>query len=99
VLLSHCIAAAQLTNSCVSNAFCCPHCFATHTQQSNPTLLSSLLATLFALLLFDNATSQTANQWAVTRPILSLLLADEAVSVSYAHHVAVQLYSSEAIAC
>jgi hypothetical protein len=47
--------------------------------QANPNLLTGLLSTLFNLLLFDNASSQTANQWAVTRPILSLLLADEAV--------------------
>eukprot|EP00611_Tribonema_gayanum_P000066 TRINITY_DN1003_c0_g1_i5.p1 TRINITY_DN1003_c0_g1~~TRINITY_DN1003_c0_g1_i5.p1 ORF type:complete len:1118 (+),score=547.47 TRINITY_DN1003_c0_g1_i5:341-3694(+) len=55
--------------------------------QSNPSLLTQLLGTLFNLLLFDNASSQTANQWAVTRPILSLLLADEAAFTRYKEHL------------
>lgn len=47
---------------------------------ANPNLFSQLLGTLFNILLFDSALNQTANQWAVTRPILSLMLADESVS-------------------
>lgn len=40
---------------------------------SEPTLLGQLMSTLFNYLLF----SSHANHWAVTRPILSLLLASE----------------------
>ncbi|CAN0452221.1 unnamed protein product, partial [Laminaria digitata] len=42
-----------------------------------PALLSGLMETLFNILLFESMSNNTANQWAVTRPILSLLLADE----------------------
>jgi len=55
--------------------------------QNNPNLLSSLISTLFNILLFDNASSQTANQWACTRPILSLLLADESAFNQYKEHI------------
>jgi len=41
--------------------------------QAHPTLLSSLMATLFNQLLFG----PMSNQWAVTRPILSLMLCSE----------------------
>lgn len=44
-----------------------------------PALLSGLMETLFNILLFESMSNNTANQWAVTRPILSLLLADEQV--------------------
>lgn len=46
-----------------------------------PALLSGLMETLFNILLFESMSNNTANQWAVTRPILSLLLADEQVRV------------------
>ncbi len=46
---------------------------------ANPNLLSGLLNTLFNILLFDSTHNQTATHWAVTRPILSIMLADEAV--------------------
>ncbi len=49
---------------------------------ANPNLLSGLLNTLFNILLFDSTHNQTATHWAVTRPILSLMLADEAVRMS-----------------
>lgn len=55
--------------------------------QANPNLLSSLISTLFNILLFDNATNQAANQWAVTQPILSLMLADEAAFNQYKEHL------------
>ena len=42
-------------------------------MQSEPGLLGQLMSTLFNYLLF----SAHANHWAVTRPILSLLLASE----------------------
>ena len=47
-----------------------------------PALLSGLMETLFNILLFESMSNNTANQWAVTRPILSLLLADEQVGPS-----------------
>jgi exportin-7 len=40
---------------------------------SEPDILHKLMATLFNLLLYNSA----ANHWAITRPILSLLLASE----------------------
>ena len=46
-----------------------------------PALLSGLMETLFNILLFESMSNNTANQWAVTRPILSLLLADEQVGL------------------
>jgi exportin-7 len=46
---------------------------------SDPEALPQLMSTLFSALLF----SSQANQWAITRPILSLLLADES---SYTHY-------------
>ncbi len=49
---------------------------------ANPNLLSGLLNTLFNILLFDSTYNQTATHWAVTRPILSLMLADEAVRMN-----------------
>ncbi|CAM9958305.1 unnamed protein product, partial [Discosporangium mesarthrocarpum] len=54
---------------------------------ANPTLLSSLMSTLFNILLFDSMSNNTANQWAVTRPILSLLLADEQAFNNYKEHL------------
>ncbi len=47
--------------------------------QSEPLMLSQLMSTLFNYLLF----SSHANHWAVTRPILSLLLAAEDTFNSY----------------
>lgn len=44
-----------------------------------PALLYELMETLFNILLFESMSNNAANQWAVTRPILSLLLADEQV--------------------
>ncbi|CAM9433954.1 unnamed protein product [Ascophyllum nodosum] len=48
-----------------------------------PALLSGLMETLFNILLFESMSNNTANQWAVTRPILSLLLADEQAFNTY----------------
>jgi len=50
-------------------------------------ILFTLMSTLFNALLFGN----TANQWALTRPILSLLLANEASFTNYQN----QLISSQ----
>ena len=47
--------------------------------QSEPNVLHELMSTLFNTLLFANH----ANHWAVTRPILSLLLASEASFTDY----------------
>lgn len=46
---------------------------------SNPDLLNQLMSTLFNALIFGNQ----ANHWAMTRPILSLLLASEASFQNY----------------
>jgi len=46
---------------------------------SNPDALSQLMSTLFNALLYSNQ----ANQWAITRPILSLLLADESTYIAF----------------
>ena len=46
---------------------------------SEPGVLSQLMNTLFNSLLF----SPTSNQWAITRPILSLMLLDEAAYTEY----------------
>ena len=46
---------------------------------SNPESLNELMSTLFNALLF----STQSNQWAITRPILSLLLADENTFSNY----------------
>jgi exportin-7 len=50
---------------------------------SNPRLLPDLLAKLFELLLFGTL----GNHWAVTRPVLSLLIADETTFLSYRQHL------------
>lgn len=55
--------------------------------QSDPDILHQLMSTLFNALIFGNQ----ANHWAITRPILSLLLASEA---SYTNYQA-QLISSQ----
>lgn len=47
--------------------------------QSEPEIFNQLMATLFNALLFGNQ----ANHWAITRPILSLLLAYEPSFTSY----------------
>lgn len=57
-------------------------------MQSEPDVLSQLMATLFNSLLF----ASHANHWAVTRPILSLLLASEASFTEYQN----QLVSTQA---
>jgi len=46
---------------------------------SDPEALNQIMATLFNSLLF----SPQANQWALTRPILSLLLAAESTYINY----------------
>lgn len=46
---------------------------------SEPGVLSQLMNTLFNSLLF----SPTSNQWAITRPILSLMLLDETAYQEY----------------
>lgn len=51
--------------------------------QSEPEILHQLMATLFNSLLF----ASHANHWAVTRPILSLLLASEASFNDYQTHL------------
>lgn len=48
-------------------------------MQSNPEILHQLMATLFNSLIFGNQ----ANHWAMTRPILSLLLASEPSFTDY----------------
>lgn len=48
-------------------------------MQSEPELLTILMTALFNALLFGNQ----ANHWAITRPILSLLLASEACFNEY----------------
>jgi exportin-7 len=54
---------------------------------SNPDLLNQLMSTLFNALIFGNQ----ANHWAMTRPILSLLLASEGSYNEYqAHLIATQ---------
>mmetsp|Transcript_992 Transcript_992/g.1252 ORF Transcript_992/g.1252 Transcript_992/m.1252 type:complete len:1105 (-) Transcript_992:236-3550(-) len=50
-----------------------------HHLNSEPTLLSKMMATLFNQLLFG----PMSNQWAVTRPILSLMLASEQAFTEY----------------
>lgn len=47
--------------------------------QSEPTMMNLLMSTLFNFLLF----SSHANHWAVTRPILSLMLASEDAYTAY----------------
>lgn len=47
--------------------------------QSEPTMMNLLMSTLFNFLLF----SSHANHWAVTRPILSLMLASEDSYTAY----------------
>lgn len=47
--------------------------------ESDPTSLHQLMSTLFNALLFNSQ----ANQWALTRPILSLLLADETTYAAF----------------
>ena len=51
--------------------------------QSDPDILNQLMATLFNSLLFTSH----ANHWAVTRPILSLLLASEQSFKAYQEHL------------
>ena len=55
--------------------------------QSDPEIFHQLMANLFNALLFGNQ----ANHWAITRPILSLLLASEASFTDYQN----QLISSQ----
>jgi exportin-7 len=50
---------------------------------AQPNLLPSLTATLFNLLLYG----PPQNQWAVMRPILSLILASESSFTQYKDHV------------
>jgi len=50
---------------------------------SEPGVLSQLMNTLFNALLF----SPTSNQWAITRPILSLMLLDETAYQEYQVHL------------
>mmetsp|Transcript_2983 Transcript_2983/g.6712 ORF Transcript_2983/g.6712 Transcript_2983/m.6712 type:complete len:1119 (+) Transcript_2983:545-3901(+) len=50
---------------------------------SQPNLFSSLMATLFNLLLFG----PPQNHWAVMRPMLSLMLADESSFEAYKNHL------------
>ena len=58
-------------------------------MQSEPDVLNQLMATLFNSLLF----ASHANHWAVTRPILSLLLASETSFTEYQQ----QLISTQAV--
>ena len=48
---------------------------------AEPDVLHQLMATLFNTLLFSS--SQASNNWALTRPMLSLLLASEASFADY----------------
>lgn len=57
-------------------------------MSSDPDLLNQLMSTLFNSLLFTSH----ANHWAVTRPILSLLLASESSFTNYQN----QLLSTQA---
>lgn len=52
-------------------------------MQSNPEILHQLMATLFNSLIFGNQ----ANHWAMTRPILSLLLASEPSFTDYQNNL------------
>jgi exportin-7 len=56
-------------------------------MQSEPDIFNQLMSTLFNALLFGNQ----ANHWAITRPILSLLLASENCFTHYQN----QLISSQ----
>jgi len=47
--------------------------------ESDPTSLHNIMSTLFNALLFNSQ----ANQWALTRPILSLLLADQTTYAAF----------------
>jgi exportin-7 len=50
---------------------------------SEPDILNQIMNTLFSLMLFNTS----ANHWAVTRPILSLMLASEASFVQYQEYL------------